>query len=57
MALQNQTAAQRLALANALDRASAQVRENIYRTPVNYPADVADALGDLNTLLDATIAA
>lgn len=57
MALQNRTAAQRLALANALARAEAQVRENIYRTPVNYPADVADALGDLNTLLDATIAA
>ena len=57
MALQNRTPAQRLALANALARAESLVRENTYRTPVNYPADVADSLSDLNTLLDATIAA
>lgn len=57
MALQNRTSAQRLALANALDKASALVRENVYRTPVSYPADVQAALVALNVLVDATVAA
>lgn len=57
MALQNRTQEQRLALANALARAEAQVRQNVNRLPVNYPADVAAALAALNVELDATIAA
>lgn len=57
MALQNRTQEQRLALANALARAEAQVRQNVNRLPVNYPADVQAALAALNVELDATIAA
>lgn len=57
MALQNRTQEQRLALANALARAEAQVRQNVNRLPVNYPADVQAALVALNVLLDATVAA
>lgn len=55
MALQNLTQEHRLALANALARAEAQVRQNVNRLPVNYPEDVQAALVALNVLLDATI--
>ena len=56
MALQNRTQEQRLALANALARAEAQVRQNVNRLPVNYPEDVQAALVALDVLLHATIA-
>ena len=55
MSLDTRTQEQRLALANALARAEAQVRQNVNRLPVNYPEDVQAALVALNVLLDATI--
>lgn len=57
MALQNRTGAQRLALANALARAEALVRNNVQAGPVNYPTDIAAALAAAKTLLDAAVAA
>lgn len=57
MALDNRTAQQRIELANALDRASAAVRENVYRSPVNWPVDVQDALSDAKVVLDLAVAA
>lgn len=57
MALQNRTAQQRLDLANALATAEALVRDNIQRTPVNYPAPLQAALVKAKTALDAAVAA
>ena len=57
MALDNRTSEQRLALANALARAETLVRNNVQAGPVNYPADVQDALADAKVVLDLAVAA
>jgi len=56
MSLQNRTQQERLNLANALDRASAAVRQNVNRNPVDYSQDITTVLAAAKTELDATIA-
>lgn len=57
MSLQALTQQQRIDLANALTKATVNVRQNVNRLPVNYLTDVDASLAAAKTLLDAAIAA